>query len=424
MKSRYLSVVFFTGFLLLSGITRAADIAVSPGNGTLAQAVADASSGDTLVLDYGSYVGNGDLVIDKSLTIRSMNAQTLTAIIVGGAVTIDGTDIDVTLQGLGFSSLNVNVVAAADVKLLENKFVSGADANVTEYKTTDNDGRLTIVGNHFSVGSLITTINSEDAYIAGNTFDRGHIVSNASVWIVGNSIRGTNNTDVIHIDTVGFARVLANRVYMPGSVNDNRYDGIDIKAGAALVAGNIVQVNHNSSTYVRRGIYVHSAAAARVVNNVVDAGSITHYVYGGQSYGILAYGEVSGNMVINLQGRFKGIAGSSVEGVKNNLCFANTHNSCGSAAITVDPKLIDRINYQLASDSPAIDAGSTNPLLADLDRSRNDIGAHGGSWDISQYDAQRDPLYLGPFVYPLFEANSGFVDGKLQVRALGVARLR
>ena len=52
------------------------------------------------------------------------------------------------------------------------------------------------------------------------------------------------------------------------------------------------------------------------------------------------------------------------------------------------------------------------------------MGVHGGPWSIGQYDAQRDPNSLAPFVYPLFKADSSIFDGNLEVQALGVARLR
>lgn len=413
-------IITFLASLLFSNMALSADIAVSPGSGTLATAVAAATAGDTLVLDNGTFSGNGSLVIDKSLTIRSLNSQALSAIITDGTFTINGSGINVTLQGLGFS-VAVTVLAAAEVKILENRFYSGVDVNVTAYKTSEGDGQLTVVGNVFSLNSLLTTINSEDAYIAGNTFEYGHLISNVSVWIVGNSIKGTNSVDVININAPGYARVLANRVYMSTAVGAHYIDGIDVSAGAALIAGNIVQVNHGDQAYNRRGIAVTSATAARVFNNIIDSGTVTS-IAGGSSMGIVAYGEVSGNMVTNLSAaNFGGITGS---GVINNLCFGNIGTSCGTAPVAVDPQFIDRIDYKLDVTSPAIDAGLVDPLLADLDRTRNDIGVHGGPWSIGQYDAQRDPLYLGPFVYPLFEANSSFVNGQLQVRALGVARLR
>jgi len=418
VKSSRIINTFLAG-LLFSSVIQAAEVQVLPGSGTLAQAVTDASDGDTLVLSDGSYVANGELVIDKALTIRATNSS-VTSLINGSSFTVDAAGRQVILQGLDFA-LEVSLVAAADIKVLESKFFSGYDLNVTEYKSTEGDGTLTVIGNFFTPGSLITTINAFDAYIAGNTFEKGHLISNVPVWIIGNLIKGTVNVDVININTEGAVRVLANRVFMYAYTGQHYIDGIDINAGSALIAGNIVQLNFGTyNNDIRRGIVASQTTFAKVFNNVVDAGDKSTYV-STSSYGILAYGEVSGNMVINHIHYLHPIAGT---GAENNLCHANYHHECGTNPVTEDPQLVDRIDYRLAATSPAIDAGSTSPVLADLDRTRNDIGAYGGSWSIGQYDAQRDPLYFGPFVYPLFEANGSFVDGKLQVRAIGVARLR
>lgn len=419
MKSSRIINTFLAG-LLFSSVIQAAEVQVLPGSGTLAQAVTNASDGDTLVLSDGSYVANGELVIDKALTIRATNSS-VTSLINGTSFTVDAAGSQVILQGLDFA-LEVSLVAAADIKVLESKFFSGYDLNVTEYKSTEGDGTLTVIGNFFTPGSLITTINAFDAYIAGNTFEKGHLISNVPVWIIGNLIKGTANVDAININTEGAVRVLANRVFMYTSSIHN-IDGIDIIAGSALIAGNIVKINIIGGTgngYTHRGIIASNTTFSKVFNNVVDAGDKGAWV-SGSSYGILAYGEVSGNMVINHIHYLHPIAGT---GAENNLCHANHHSECGTNPVTADPQLVDRIDYRLSATSPAIDAGSTSPVLADLDRTRNDIGAYGGSWSIGQYDAQRDPLYFGPFVYPLFEANGSFVDGQLQVRAIGVARLR
>lgn len=129
---------------------------------------------------------------------------------------------------------------------------------------------------------------------------------------------------------------------------------------------------------------------------------------------------MQGNIVL------RGAAGAAFNGsdAKYNLCYPS-NSACGSQALAVDPKFIDTTNYKLAAGSPAIDAGPPDPLLSDLDRTRNDMGPHGGPWPIDQFDAQRDPSYTGPFIYPLFDANASLQDSNtLQVRALGVARLR
>ena len=82
------------------------------------------------------------------------------------------------------------------------------------------------------------------------------------------------------------------------------------------------------------------------------------------------------------------------------------------------------MDYTLAAGSPAIDAGPPDFEMADLDRSRNDMGVHGGPWSIDQYDNQRDPLSLAPYVYPLFRLGSRFNGGVLELQAIGAARLR
>ena len=52
------------------------------------------------------------------------------------------------------------------------------------------------------------------------------------------------------------------------------------------------------------------------------------------------------------------------------------------------------------------------------------MGAYGGPWSIGQYDAQRDPNAISPYVYPLFQGDAVSSGGVIDVQALGVARLR
>ena len=266
MKLSHLGQMFVAGWLF-SGMAQAAEVSVAPGNGTLVAAVIAAADGDTLVLSDGTYLGNGDLVIDKSLTIRAINSA-VASLITGGTFTIDAAGSQVILQGVDFG-VEVVVLAASDVKVLEGSFLSGVDLNVTGYATTEGDGTLMVIGNFFSPGSLITTINAYDAYIAGNTFEKGHLISNVPVWIVGNFIQGTNNTDVIHINTEGAVRVLANRVYLYVSHANGTIsaDGLDVVAGAALIAGNIVEINSYTYQYYQhriRGIVASSSTYAKV----------------------------------------------------------------------------------------------------------------------------------------------------------------
>ncbi len=404
--------------LCVAAFASAAETQVPPGNGTLAQAVADAADGDALILENGTYLG--DVLVDKSLTIRGTNSFAV-VMIAGSSFVVNKAGARVTLQGLDFGTSLV-VQAAADVRILENSFYNGADINMSGYRTSEGDGSLAIIGNRLAPGGNISVVQSVDAYIAGNTLMGGTIQARVPAWIVGNEVNGAGDSNAIHVNAgVGGAQVLANRVTLNGGGVGTLF-GIYVNASHALISGNLVRINQNSTSgRVRYGIFASNQTFARVFNNVVDGGALLGFLHP-NSRGIQAYGEVSGNIVTNLRKDASPIGGS---GIDYNLCFSNYNNSaCGDNAIASDPKFVDRVDYRLAADSPAIDAGPDNPFVADLDRTRNDIGAHGGPWAIGQYDAQRDPLYLAPFVYPLFDANASFIDGNLQVRALGVARLR
>ena len=407
-----------------------AETEVSPGVGTLTAAIAAASAGDTLVLGPGDYIGN--VLIDKSLTLRGTNSEAV-IMLSGGTFVVEGTGAEVVIQGLDIA-MDLDVNAAADVKILENTFYTNANIDPRDYKTTDGDGGLWIIGNHLNDGSAIFNIYSHDAYVAGNTLDKGYIYANVPVWIVGNFVNGSSNVPVIsvNISGTGSTRIIGNRVLVnhtsgAGTSVHRTVYGIYANAASALIAGNIVEITRtfNYPSYQPNGYeYTHGVynanGTAKIYNNIVDGHSSTHATRG---YGIRTTvpGDVSGNVVIDMASGGVAIGGS---GAHDNLCFNNSDNTCGSDAITEDPNFANTSTYALTADSPAIDAGPTSPFLSDLDRTRNDIGAYGGPWSIGQYDAQRDPLYLAPFVFPLFDANSSFVDGKLQVRALGVARLR
>ena len=412
---------------LAAGSAWSADVDVAPGVDTLKGAIAAAASGDTLVLVTGTYAcsdpASNPFLVDKSLTIRA-NTNDAEAM-VGCTLTIAGAGISVVVQGLDFSA-NINVDQGGDVKLLQNTFYNGADIDVTDYKTTEGDGSLTVVGNHLTQGGLINHVYSNDAYIAANILDQGQIGARVPVWIVGNSVVGLGGSSPVPpieaLAGTGSVQIIANRVYMGGAAH---HEGIDVSASHALIAGNIIQWNHSSGVASSNvyGIRSGTNTYAVVANNVLYAGS-QRYFTGSAAYGISASGRITGNLIRDLSsGGYHPIQGLGSVEIVNNLCFNNANNTdCGSSAVLADPAL--DADLKPTADSPAINAGPEDYALADLDRTRNDIGAYGGPWSIEQYDRQRDPLNYAPYVFPLFKANSAFSDGSIEVRALGVARLR
>ncbi len=429
MKPKQIGTLAVLLSSLILGAAGAAEITVAPGSGTLAMAIGGAASGDTLLLQDGGY--SGTVTVNKSLTIRAVNRATNA--VVYGPVYIDGigpngVGISVTLQGLKFSG-DVSPKRAAAVRILENEWLSG-DLYCYYYRSSEGDGSLVIVGNRFAVGSNIRYVYTDGVYIAGNSLFGGYIETYGFAWIVGNDIRSsTNGVAITTKASGGSAFILANRVICPQGNTSGTYACIYAGSSFNLVAGNIVQVPdpYPLSSGGPVGIYAADSGEATILNNVIqgiwtdwnkaDSDAISVHATGGR---------VAGNIVVDwISETGTPINAPATFPLTHNLCF-NTAWSCptGSGNLDADPKLIDRFDFKLAAGSPAIDAGPPDDGLADLNRTRNDIGAHGGPWDITQYDIQRDPSSVGPYVYPLFRAGGYLSGGMLDVKALGVARLR
>ncbi len=415
--SRLSAVFLFTLFLLpLSRPGMAEDVLVPPGIGTLAEAVANASDGDVLLLQDGAFGLTEDLVIDKALTLRALR-RIDQPLLSGGTIIVQAPDKQVTLQGLDFGT-SLRLEAGAAVRILENDFLSG-DIDGANYRTDQGDGELAIIGNHLFNGSIYN-IHALDAYIAGNTLDNGTIQGGAPAWVVGNSVRVNYGTFAVNFQTAnGQIRVIGNRIEF-GAGTSSGY-GIHARSPLVFVAGNIVRFPAQNG-YVMVGIDVSRSAYSRVINNVIDGGGA---LTSSGSRGIVGPRYVAGNIVTGFNVGTPLSLDALVSSVAN-LCFGNDNDSaCGARAVLADPDFVDREDYRLNAGSPAIDAGPDLPQFSDLDRSRNDIGVHGGPWAIDQYDAQRDPANVGrPLVFPLFTLGEVIADGSVRARALGVARLR
>jgi hypothetical protein len=416
-----------------------AEIYVPPGDGTLAAAVAGASAGDTLLLRDGTFGGN--VTVDKSLTLRSVNRGTMAAIT--GDLTVHGSSVRVTVQGLKFSKYLVVNGTIAELRVLENYF-AGFGINIyskigASSAVQDAAPAAVIVGNQFA-GAHIYENNSYDSgafYVAGNTISDSAITLRDSAWIVGNIINNPHSSlTPILILGGSWHRILANRVLFR-LINDCTYDpngkytGIYVNSDYILIADNVVELaDFCRNQSVQRGIRSQGSGLAVIIDNVIRGVSENPNRIGWAIDSSTSASRISGNIILDYaSGNGGPITSSSASAdISNNLCYRNSGDCpAGNGNLNADPKFIDLLDYRLAADSPAIDAGPADYEYADLDRTRNDMGVHGGPWDIGQYDAQRNPSNVTPYVYPLTTAGwfpgSG-TSGSLEVRALGVARLR
>ncbi|WP_295440792.1 hypothetical protein [uncultured Thiodictyon sp.] len=426
---RYPLVAFALLFCLLCPPVWSAEIPVAPGTGTLNAAAASASPGDTLVLQEGSYAG--DTSLTKSLTIRPVARGTHAFIT--GTLTAAADGISVTVQGLKFTQNFLVTQHPAAVRLLENDFTAGnilITGPIGSSAVVDAAPALVIVGNGLTGGGIINEgadYGSGASYIAGNTLYGGSIGVYSPSSIVGNDLRGGPNT-IIHARG-GLARILANRVYSTAEIYTSPRQGVIYTTSAySLVADNIIEVQSTGSYQI--AIATAGTGYATITNNIIrglgSPRSSSWAIY--SSSGV---SRVSGNIIMDFAERNNSppINVTSVsQDISNNLCY-NGSVGCpaGGGNLNADPKFVDLVGYRLAPDSPAIDAGPADDVLADLDRTRNDMGAYGGPWEIGQYDLQRGATNYAPYVYPLIRwdwSPAGGVSGSLEVQALGVARLR
>lgn len=421
MRTR-LSAPFILGLCLYVPAVFPAEINVPPGADTLASAIASAANGDTLVLQEGAY--GGLATVDKSLVIRAVDRHT--EALVSDELTIDGADIDVTIQGLTFTS-NLVVARGAHVKILENHWLTRG-LSVSNYKTSEGDGALLIVGNVFESGS-IGDVYSDGAYIAGNILKNSgssQITVRASAWVVGNEVQSETAYPIFISGSGITVRVLGNRLSCSGRIFV--YCVYADISGLVHIANNLITLidpDPATASYPwQYGISVLGTGYGRIYNNVIRGEPLDATRQGNAILASAA--DIRGNIIVDYKSinATLSIAGSGVA-FTHNLCFNNSSDCpAGDGNLNVDPQFVDMVDYRLATTSPAIDAGPLDYQLADQDRTRNDMGIYGGPWSIGQFDAQRHPDRLAPYVYPLLTRDEAYGDGVLEVQAIGVARLR
>ena len=439
----------------------AAIILVPPGTNTLQNAATNAASGDVLELVDGTYAGVVN-VAGKNLTIR---ARAGTTPLVPNDVQVS-TAHRLVLQGLSFSQ-DVQVStdnASATLVVLQSTF---KDAVIQ-----CNGQKCIAIGNRFDPQSVLSSTlhinviggaNTAESVFAGNEMqsraysssiggaDRSYWLFNAgSTHIIGNRFRldavgynyqNTENSQ-FRIER-GVVNLLGNRFEM---FLDTPYSANGVYTPSMVSVGNATVLIRNNTfslesvSGISQNTTGYRVSVLRAINVTATGGevSIQNNVFDYRNLGFGAsLNPAQGAVFVQrhvraLEGNtFLGIGNGAVEvaagafaTVSNNLCHQVGSACPGTGAITANPLFVNAAagDYHLQAGSPAINAGPVSPYLVDIDGSRNDIGVHGGSFDLDQFDVQRGPGLL-PFVYPLFEANKAIDgNGRLQIRLIGVAR--
>lgn len=476
---------------LASYTTQAAVIAVEPGIDTLQSAIDAAEEGDILILSSGLFTQSGHLLIDKSLTLRSADAQnkSIISMVSGNDVAIGSVrdceaegEFSVTFQGLEFLGENKETEASSifltlnssgscigQFNLLESElsYVSIASGyhgftlstgnalrgfltssnNAPEHKNASN---VNIVGNSINYGGLFIAVK-EQAYIAGNKIT-GNIqvvsrdVKAQSSYVIGNEVscyfpntaqgsfdlvrlvntplNGAYSNGCINVET-GIGYILANKISRTykSSGTPTNLNVIRTTTGKYVISNNLIELINAGAFYISDGSLINSGGIDRIFNNVLDANNVeTTNIAIIKPFAITnTLTKVYNNITLNPTSSH--ITGSA-ESQNNNLCFATKEGVCPTAdnIIVDDPQFTGDL-YELAEDSPAIDAGVDDKAYYDLDGTIGDLGIHGGPYGFMQYYDQLQDSDK-PFVYPVFSGIGSTSADTVQVKALVIPRMK
>ncbi|WP_022702909.1 nitrous oxide reductase family maturation protein NosD [Pseudorhodobacter ferrugineus] len=259
--------------LLAASPLWAREVAVAPGQGTLAIAIAGAVPGDVLTLTPGLYAGA--VVVDRPLVIHGPVEAVIDGQGIGTVVTIDAPDVTlkgVTVTGSGLSSPDL-------------------DAGIKILKKAD---RAVVDGNHL-LGNLhgIDVHGGRDAVVRGNTIegtqnprmnDRGngiYVWNSPGTLVEGNSVRwgrdgifsNTSRTGIYRNNLFRDLRFAVHYMY----TNDSEVSGnvsIGNHLGYAIMFSNKVVLRDNLSLADRsHGVMLNYTNSSDISGNLVRGGA-------------------------------------------------------------------------------------------------------------------------------------------------------
>lgn len=384
-------------FLGISLSVKAADLCVvgSGGGGcysTISAALAAANNGDRILIQPQvgvPYVEN--LVIDKSVELLS-NQEGVKWELTGNILITPaaGRTIGIMhMKNLGgniYTDQSSPSGARCTVNIVDCELVSG---NISfNYDNFNVRVISSIVSNGYVVfryGSLIgnqiqtTTASSfysnwEYATVWINT---DSYASNDTIYVVGNKITSKNNgyysDHVLASNTTSHFLYIANN-YLVNNGHSGYYyhSGIRIYYGKnSTTGGNVIlnnTIKYNNASYSQYGIYLYylsANASFAVINNLILSPSTSSYSCNG-----IRVESSSGPVGASYNFMSPGL---TMAGIVNN----GTNNLNSNTTLDSDGR------PQAGSD--AINGGSPDYSMYDIDLTRNDVGAYGGSFTLDNF---------------------------------------
>lgn len=384
-----LNAILIIAFACFIQTIKAADLLVeefglSPAYSSISAAISAASDGDRIFIRNraGNIPWVEELTINKSLELLPFDNDTF-FFYQGNVAITAASNRTVTIIGMNNSSGSItgstgSLSARTKINILGsfldagsiNMNFNGLKATIAHTQVTD--GTITIRnGGVYGCEVINTTISTSISVIS----EVGAVAE--TVYIIGNKITASNtSTSVTAINwssNTHFFDIRNNLVYS-GSRGIQISNTISIASEINKIYNNTVSITGNTSN-TQYGILVNSTttgAILEVMNNLIHRSN--------SNTGVVGIFGGSSNAQVNAYYNYVHSVISTSNRVSGSFTV-NTNNDSG----------VISLNANGNTTSGGIDAGNPSNVYFDLDLTRNDCGAYGGSFSLANYR----PLHFG-----------------------------
>ena len=353
--------------------------ALAPAFSTIGAAVEAAENGDRIIIknDVGGTPYIEDITISKSLEFLSADADTF--FVVQGDYTIEPSGGDIVVSIISMNNLNGDIISSAggvartEVNIMDSYLQNGEitldDAQIYATITGTSSGSVSILH-----GRIIGSTIEGDLFIEN---DLSGAATQDTLQVIASKINGQVQLN----SSVVYYQLLNNLIR-----ETDQFVGTALIITEANTNGNVVhQIYGNTISVAGRssggaisgtGIRVSETGAAIIefMNNIVDIrGSVSVSLRNNTRAVIPSNGSAVLNFFYNvIDSDFGGVL--PVTGAEFGNSEASIDNVPVSGIVTV-----------------GIDLANPDPTFNDLDLTRGDVGAFGGSFTLDNYF----PLFQG-----------------------------